>query len=120
MSGGSSLRIAVMVAAGVSAWNARWPDSISQRITPKAKKSQRSPTRNRVSSGVHRWSQKCFRAAHTLLASVIRARNESEAIGMKTRSADAGHRVSAHAGTEEGDSKGWGQESPHPFDSCKS
>jgi len=26
--------------------------------------------------------------------------------------------VSAHAGTEEGDSKGWGQESPHPVDSC--
>jgi len=25
--------------------------------------------------------------------------------------------VSAHAGTEEGDSEGWGQESPSPFDS---
>jgi len=26
--------------------------------------------------------------------------------------------VSAHAATEEGDSKGWGQESPRPVDSC--
>jgi hypothetical protein len=34
-SGGSSFRIAVSVSAGVSAWNARRPDSISYRTAPK-------------------------------------------------------------------------------------
>ena len=40
-SGGSSLRIADIVSAAESPWKARLPESISYRIAPKAKMSER-------------------------------------------------------------------------------
>ena len=40
-SGGSSRRIADIVSAAESRWNARWPESISYRIAPKEKRSER-------------------------------------------------------------------------------
>ena len=43
-SGGSSLRIALMVSAGVAPWKARLPDSISYTMAPRAKMSERAST----------------------------------------------------------------------------
>src|SRR5438270_7859321 len=40
----SSLRIALMVSAGVAPWKARLPDSISYTMAPRAKMSERAST----------------------------------------------------------------------------